>query len=116
LFRAGVKKKNNQTKSNLFLSCCLGDRPAQLEIVKLRTHGNPEVCLAVGRAVLEKANSSPYAQYEALAVLEAAILRKPTQGLQVVRYLLDSCYAKFNQQPRPITRKYLFVVAAIYKR
>ncbi len=101
-----------------------GDVPAQRELVALRETGSPETCLAIGRAVLDKTASgatpaSPalvVCQFEALSLLEAAVLRSPTNALAVLRYVLGRAAATSARQPRAVTRKHLHVAAAVYKR
>ena len=93
-----------------------GDAAAQKELVTLRETGNPELCLAVARAVLDKPAAAPFAQFEALSVLEQAVLRSPTHALPVLRYLLARAGARAAREQRAVTRKHLFVAAAIYKR
>jgi hypothetical protein len=93
-----------------------GDAPAQKELVALRETGNPELSLAIARAVLDKPAAAPFAQFEALSVLEQAVLRSPTHALSVLRYLLARAEARAAREQRAVTRKHLFVAAAIYKR
>jgi hypothetical protein len=93
-----------------------GDAPAQKELVALRETGNPELSLAIARAVLDKPAAAPFAQFEALSVLEQAVLRSPTHALSVLRYLLARAEAWAAREQRAVTRKHLFVAAAIYKR
>lgn len=93
-----------------------GDLPAQKELVSLRETAAPDMCLQIARRVLENTRCPPYAHYEALALLEAAVLRQPSDSLVILRYLLERAASKAAVQQRAVTRKMLDVSATIYKR
>jgi hypothetical protein len=96
-----------------------GDVPAQKELVALRETGSVEVCLAIARSVLDKQPSSttPVVHFEALSVLESAVLRSPqNSSLAVMRYLLERTGSYFLRDEKAVTRKALHVIATVYKR
>ena len=92
------------------------DIPAQKEIVRLRELGAPDLCLRVARSVLENQTATLYAKFNALSLLESAVLRQPQASLVVLRYMLERSFATYAVQDRALTKKMLHVCAVIYKR